>query len=103
MRKFNDEQMRAIHDIYYDSQGFVKRDETTGKLLKSDLRAPRSEVSDEIIKENRYFYDILEMEHDCIRLNIIKDKDCSCRYFLMDRDDLERLGRFIHNYLNDKI
>ena len=103
MRKFNDEKMRHIHSEYYDKDGFVRRDETTGRLKKEHLRAARSEVSDVIIKENRYFFDILEMDHDVIRFNLTRYNDCGCRYFLMDRNDLERLEKFIHDYLNDII
>jgi hypothetical protein len=102
-KKFSDEQMREIHSQYYTDRGLVKRDEATGRLKKEGLRAIRSSVTDDIVKENRYFFDVLEMDHDCIRLNFTKYKDCGCRYFLLDRQDLERLEKFIHNFLSDKI
>jgi hypothetical protein len=101
-KRFTDEQMREIHSQYYTDRGLVKRDEATGRLKKEGLRAIRSAVTPEIIAENRYFFDLLEIEEqDCIRFNFTKYKDCGCRYFLWDRNDLERLRDFLDRYLKE--
>ena len=102
-KKFTDKEMKQLHANYYHPNRLVKVDETTNKILKNDLRIVREIVTDEIKKDNSYFFDIVELDHDVIRFNLTREHDCGCRYFLVDRSTLGRLEKFIHDYLNDKI
>lgn len=105
--KYSEEEKVKLHDRYYEEEGFVRtvrQGERLVPLKKIDgLFSMWSEFTEDIKKNDRYVYDVLELDgNDCIRFNVTKYDGCACTKFLMDRKDLENLRAFLDSYLNIK-
>jgi hypothetical protein len=101
--KYSYEEMKQLHDKYYDDQGFVRHTNLVPLKKIDGLYYKWSDITDKIKTENKHVFDILEIAGtDCIRFNITKHSDCGCRYTLFDEDDIDRLTDFLIEYRKER-
>jgi hypothetical protein len=77
----------------------------TDNIIKKPLKGlPRynSMVDDDIIKNNKLIYELLELEGpDCIRFAVARNCDCTCQSVAADFEDIVNLHELTGRYIED--
>jgi hypothetical protein len=83
--KYSWDEKYEIYNQYFESDNILKQS-------LEGLPRYNSKVDDDIIKENKLIFELLELRGpDLIRFAIGRNCDCTCRSFVCDERDINNL------------
>ena len=95
--KYSLKEKQKIYDEYFESDNILKQS-------LDGMPRYNSKVDDDIIKNNKLIFELLELRGpDLIRLAIARHCDCTCRSFICDFQDIFNLYWMLNEYVNSKI
>ena len=94
--KYTLKQKTDIYNQWFEEDNVIKKP-------LAGLPRYNSKVDDDVVKNNKLIFEVLEMDGpDLIRLAIGRDCDCTCRSFISDGRDIDNLTDLLIDYRKQK-